>query len=94
METTLGAEAQMLNNHFFLGATAETWESYLGGTDGDFSPWESLYTINAGFRFRGFELGYRHECDHETLGYITPPPGFSTNRDEFYLSYKAKINIF
>jgi hypothetical protein len=90
-QTTLGVEAQMINNHLFAGGTVGTWES----SDGNlFAPWESLYTFNAGFRYAGFELGYMHECDHVTLSVGDPMLGLPSNKDEFYVSYRSRIKVF
>lgn len=91
-QTTLGLEAQMIDNHVFAGGTIETWET--SDVKSYFSPWESLYTFNAGLRFGGFEAGYRHECDHITLGTFNPPPGFFANKDEVYASFRATIKVF
>ena len=92
-QTTLGAEAQLFNNHIFAGGTVQTWESSLG--TGLFSPAESLYTFNAGLRFKGFELGYRHECDHITLSdFNAKLQGFAGNRTEVYFSYIGHVKVF
>jgi hypothetical protein len=90
-QTTMGVEAQLVNNHLFLGGTVETWEASLN--DGFFSPWESLYVFNAGFRWGGLEIGYRHECDHPTFS-SSSLPGFCVVSDEIYISYKASVDIF
>jgi hypothetical protein len=91
--TTLGVEAQLLDNHAFVGASIQTWESVLG--NGFFSPSESLYIFNAGFRLNGFEIGWRHECDHITLATMSlPSQGFGENRDDIYVSYHANIKVF
>jgi hypothetical protein len=91
-QTTLGIEAQLLDNHIFIGGSVETWESSLN--NGLFAPWESLYIINAGIRFSNIELGYRHECDHATITGETPIYGFLENKDEIYFTYKHVAKIF
>jgi hypothetical protein len=91
--TTLGVEAQLLDNHAFIGASIQTWETALD--NGFFSPSESFYVFNAGLRLNGFEIGWRHECDHMTLASMSlPSQGFGGNRDEIYLSYRAKFKVF
>jgi hypothetical protein len=90
-QSTLGIEAQMLDNFLFIGGSVETWETFNGG----FYPFESLYEFSAGLRWSGLELGYRHECDHPTIDNMSlPGQGFGFTKDEFYLSYTGKINIF
>ena len=92
IETTLGFEA-LIADHFFIGAQAETWETPAG--NGFFSPFESLYRFSAGVRFSGFEAGFRHECDHETLSsFSAPTSGFAGGRTEFYVSYTGKVKVF
>ena len=92
-QTTLGVEMQGIDNHVFLGGRVETWES--GNMDGMFSPSQSLYVFNAGFRGYGFEFGWRHECDHITLPNAqSKVNGFSADRDDFYLSYKTSVKVF
>jgi hypothetical protein len=90
-QTTLGVEAQLIDNHIFLGGTVETWETSLN--DGYFSPWESLYVFNAGIRWGGLEIGYKHECDHPTFS-SSSLPGFCVVSDEIYITYKAKLSVF
>jgi hypothetical protein len=91
-QITLGVEAQIFKNHLFIGGNVQTWE-YRGNT-GYFNPWESLYTFNAGFRFKGFEFGFRHECDHPVVVADISTTGFFGSKEEVYISYKGEINIF
>jgi hypothetical protein len=93
-QTTLGVEAQLFDNHAFAGASVETWETHAGSVS--FAPSEAFYIFNAGLRAWGFELGWRHECDHPVSsnwgGGV--PQGMLSMRDEFYISYTGKINVF
>ena len=92
-QSTLGIEAQGFDNHVFVGGSVQTWMA--GNVDGLFSPSQSLYVFNAGFRGYGFEFGWRHECDHITLPNAqSKVNGFSADKDEFYLSYKASVKVF
>ena len=94
-QTTVGVEAEGIDNHLFLGASVETWETIASPGNGIFNPWESLYIFSAGFRADGFELGWRHECDHPVLWNTeTGATGFLARRDELYLSYKASVKLF
>lgn len=91
-ETTLGAEAQLFDNHLFVGGSVETWE--VVGVE-LFNPWESIYTFSAGLRGWGFEAGWRHECDHVvTSNAALPMLGFITGQDQLYLSYRASVKVF
>ena len=93
-QTTLGVEAQAFDNHVFLANSVETWESTSPG--GGFSPFEAFYVFSVGMRGWGFEVGYRHECDHP-VAYIfgqTFFEGISVNKDELYLSFTGKLNVF
>ena len=91
-ETTLGVEATIAD-FAFVGGQVQTWETPAGGAF--FTPLQSLYQFNAGFRFHGFELGFRHECDHMTLdAYLGAGKGFIGDRTEFYLSYTGKLKVF
>ena len=94
-QTTLGVEAQLLDNHLFVGGSVQTWESPNIGSF-TFSPSEAFYVFSAGLRGWGFELGYRHECDHTTVNTWddSPSQGMQNNRDEFYLSFTGKVKVF
>ena len=89
-QTTLGVEAQLFDDHVFIGGSVETWESPISLTN--FAPSEAFYGFSAGFRAWGFELGYRHECDHVVN--VLPKQGLSAMRDEFYLSFKGTLKVF
>jgi hypothetical protein len=90
-QTTLGIEAQAFDNLVFVGGSVETWETFNGG----FYPFESLYIFDAGLRWKGFELGYRHQCDHPTLDKLSlPEQGYGFTRDEFYMSFKSSFKVF
>ncbi len=93
-QTTFGVEAQLLDNHLFIGGSAETWESPTGSIY--FAPSEAFYSFSAGLRLSGFEIGYRHECDHPIVNSWSDSVlnGYGANRDEFYLSYRGSIKIF
>jgi hypothetical protein len=92
-QTTLGVELQGLDNHLFVGGSVETWESLYGVI---IAPSESLYIFNAGIRGWGFEIGYRHECDHPMISTVDDraSQGFLAKRDEIYLSYTGKLKVF
>jgi len=91
-ETTFGTEAQMFDNHVFVGGSVETWESFNGEL---FTPTESFYDFSVGLRGWGFELGWKHECVHLTIeGWAVPNSGFISNRNELYLSYTGKLKVF
>jgi hypothetical protein len=94
-QTTLGVEAQLFDNHVFVGGSVETWESALDLTN--FAPSEAFYTFSAGLRAWGFELGFRHECDHPILsrwdGSLSPQ-WFGVMKDEFYLSFCGALKVF
>jgi hypothetical protein len=93
-QTTLGLEAQLFNDHVFVGAGVQTWESAAG--NGFFNPMESLFTFSVGLRGWGFELGYRHECDHPIISstdfHVTQ--GWLATKNEIYLSYTGKLKVF
>jgi hypothetical protein len=90
----LGVEAQIFDDLVFIGGSVETWES-IGGSQGMFSPSQSLYVFNAGVRKNGIEFGWRWECDHMTLpGTQIPNQGFLGNKSEIYFSYHGNAKIF
>jgi hypothetical protein len=93
-QTTLGVEAQGFDDHLFVGGSVQTWESPNGNDL--FSPSEAFYIFNAGLRGWGFEVGYRHECDHPivTTWDERASSGLSIVRDEIYLSFTGKLKIF
>ena len=94
-QTTLGVEAQLFDDHAFIGGSVQTWESQIDLVN--FAPSEGIYTFSAGLRGWGFEIGYRHECDHaimDTWAHSYPTQGFLVMRDEFYVSYSGIINMF
>jgi hypothetical protein len=94
-QTTLGFEIQGIDNHLFVGGSVQTWESPDG--TGLFIPSEAFYIFSAGLRGWGFELGYRHECDHPIInewGGTRPDSGLQINQDEFYLSFTGKLKVF
>ena len=91
-QSTLGIEA-LIAEHVFVGGSVQTYEKMT--VDTPFSPWESLYSFKAGLRGWGFEIGYRHECDHLVLeGFATLYDGFWQNRDELYVSYTGHLKVF
>ena len=90
---TFGVELQIAEIGF-IGGSVETWET-VGGSQGMFSPSQSLYVFNAGVRKNGIELGWRWECDHMTLpGTFIPDQGFLANKSEIYLSYHGSVKLF
>jgi hypothetical protein len=94
-QTTFGVEAQAFDNHLFVGGSVETWESPNGR--GFFFPSEGFYIFSAGLRGWGFELGFRHECDHPIInewGNSPPEQGLGANRDEFYLNFTGRLKVF
>ena len=90
--TTLGIEA-LFAEHFFISGSVETWEQ-MDSTSIYFYPMESLYKINAGLRWNGLEIGFKHECDHPVVSNSILLKGFFTSQSSFYLSYTGKLNIF
>ena len=93
-QTTLGAELQAFSNHLFIGGSVETWETSNGGAF--FNPMESMYGFNAGVRWNGVEIGYRHECDHPVASRTDfhIDQGWLSMKDEIYLSYTGKLKLF
>jgi hypothetical protein len=91
-QTTLGAELQAFDNHLFIGGSVQAWETFNGGTL--LNPMESLYVFDAGLRWNGIEIGYRHECDHPILSSFSFDQSWLSNRDEFYLSFKGSTKLF
>ena len=94
-QETIGIEADAFDNHIFAGFSEETWMHPEGTFT--FTPDENFYSISAGLRGWGFEIGYRHECDHPIVswfGDIAPHQGFIGNTDTFYLSYTGHLKVF
>jgi len=91
LQETIGAEV-VFKGILFAGASVQTWDIYNGRL---FSPLESFYVFNAGVRWNGVEVGWRHECDHLTLaGMSMPSQGFGSERNDVYVTYKTSINLF
>lgn len=93
-QTTLGVEATFAD-HVFVGGSTEAWMSPDG--ESTFNPFEGFYIFSAGLRGWGFEVGYRHECDHpivSTFDYSFAAQGAHVNRDEFYVSYTGHLKVF
>jgi hypothetical protein len=95
-ETTLGAEL-VFAEHFFAGGSVETYMHPYQSVF--FNPTESDYKFSFGIRYAGFEIGWRHECDHMTLSYadfgdISRNGGYTMVSTEFYLSFKGSMKIF
>jgi hypothetical protein len=93
--TVLSVELQAFDNHLFLSSGVETWET--AQSLASFAPFQALYTFSAGLRLGGFELGYRHECDHPVISNISLQPmlyAFLNVRNTFYISFKGKLNVF
>ena len=90
---TFGVELEIAEIGF-IGGSVETWET-TGGSQGMFSPSQSMYVFNVGIRKNGLEFGWKWECDHMTLpGTEIPDQGFLANKSEFYLSYHGSVKIF
>ena len=97
VEASIGMEL-LLAEHLFISGGVETYATPSSAVP-YFNPSESLYTLGAGVRFGGFEIGMKHECDHITessnreviSGGAT---GFAGTKTEFYLSFKGTMKIF
>ena len=82
---TLEVEAQV--GPWFIGGDVETHQTFLGT---GFAPYRALYTFNTGFRWRAFEIGWRHMCDHPVISASVDPSPKSGGWDRIYLRVEVE----
>lgn len=94
---TLKAEVLLLD-FIFAGGHMRTNASFK--TDGTLimNPSEIWFGFNAGLRFGGLEIGFRHACFHPLMIYINQMGQGSINAEgayeELYISFKGSVKLF
>lgn len=82
----LETEVQLFD-FLFIGGMVKT-DMFLSNDSLSFRPEISSYLFNAGIRFEGLEIGYRHLCVHPTMPYriyFNPIQTYDAGYDEFYI---------
>lgn len=82
----MDAEVRIFDN-FFIGGAIKT-DIVMSKERLGFRPEISSYLFNAGIKFEGLEIGYRHLCVHPTMPYyinFNPIQTFDAGYDEFYI---------
>ena len=75
----------LLLDHLFIGGSTKIFmqpvkDSY------QFYPIENDYLFRAGIRYKRFEVGFRHQCNHPVLSYGVKSQGKSYGGfEEFYM---------
>jgi len=93
---TLKAEL-MLFDFIFVGGSMKSDVSFRG--DGlNCDPSDIWYSVDVGFRFGGFEIGWRHMCIHPIMTYLRTTVWGASNAEgayeEIYISFKGSVKLF
>lgn len=99
--TDVGVRGLFFDDFIFIGASVETRAEVLLDTDTWYpqgSPYRDVYQFEAGLKWRGFELGWRHECSHPVVTNWQVPGaldqlGREWAFDRFYLSYEGRVEV-
>jgi hypothetical protein len=75
-------ELQMFNNNWFIGGEIISyfWKSKSGK---GFSPTDMNFILKTGFRYKWLEIGYRHNCLHPVIAYLSSK-GINLNYEHSY----------
>jgi hypothetical protein len=87
IEATVGVEAVALDTLYIKGGSVN-YQQYI---DVDrYAPFVATYKIEAGLKYKGFEVGYYHECTHGVESSVGPAP-LNGGMTKYFLRYGGKL---
>lgn len=97
VSTDVGARLLLFDDLLFVEASVQTLSSPSDHA-WTLSPYRDVYQFGGGISWRGFELGWLHECSHPVATNWQEPGGTENLGrewafDRFYISYEGKITI-
>lgn len=89
----------LIVDHVFIGGSARVDTNYSKETT-TFAPFWLNWNFNAGIRFNGLEIGFRHHCAHPFRSYYwtpyrqSPTPSFEGIYEEVYIKVEGRHDIW
>jgi hypothetical protein len=74
-----------------LAASDRSYQIPSGGPY--FKPFREDYKISLSLETKNFDLGIRHECDHEVKSWSANQGGYSSGRTEIFATIHAEISF-